>query len=209
MAKGKNGQQGGRKGQLPHADTFHRMNFLYQASMLLTTLTTRAASLDTESQATQAGSGPVPTTRDPKPETSLPTAPTADTSSSPAAQPVGSNPPDLLTMAPSPRPNPGPLVTRVTTPTTDLTPLARFYCHTLKRIGKRTVRRCDPHIKRSICKGCEGLLVPGITSRHTFRARPQKAMVVTCTFCLRKRRFEQRPGYQLFTDKEEHGIEPV
>ncbi|XP_051978253.1 ribonuclease P protein subunit p21-like isoform X2 [Xyrauchen texanus] len=42
--------------------------------------------------------------------------------------------------------------------------LARFYCFTQKTISKRLVLRQDPSVKRTICKKCCTLLVPGVTS---------------------------------------------
>uniref|UniRef100_A0A8C4QW06 Ribonuclease P 21 subunit n=1 Tax=Eptatretus burgeri TaxID=7764 RepID=A0A8C4QW06_EPTBU len=46
--------------------------------------------------------------------------------------------------------------------------LVRFYMHTMKTIGQRLVLKLAPSIKRNICKTCNSLLVPGVTStiRH-------------------------------------------
>ncbi|XP_037699060.1 ribonuclease P protein subunit p21 isoform X2 [Choloepus didactylus] len=41
--------------------------------------------------------------------------------------------------------------------------LARFYCHTEKIIAKRLVLRRDPSVKRTLCRGCSSLLIPGLT----------------------------------------------
>nr|XP_012332510.1 ribonuclease P protein subunit p21 isoform X3 [Aotus nancymaae] len=48
--------------------------------------------------------------------------------------------------------------------------LARFYCHTERTIAKRLVLRRDPSVKRTLCRGCSSLLVPGLTC--TQRQRP-------------------------------------
>ncbi|XP_030060019.1 ribonuclease P protein subunit p21 isoform X2 [Microcaecilia unicolor] len=53
--------------------------------------------------------------------------------------------------------------------------LARFYCHTQKTISKRLVLRQDPSVKRTICKRCYSLLLPGITA--TVRQRKQNTIV--------------------------------
>ncbi|KTF85511.1 hypothetical protein cypCar_00040862 [Cyprinus carpio] len=42
--------------------------------------------------------------------------------------------------------------------------LARFYCFTQKTISKRLVLRQDPSVKRTVCKKCCALLIPGVTS---------------------------------------------
>ncbi|KAF6365225.1 hypothetical protein mRhiFer1_014621 [Rhinolophus ferrumequinum] len=41
--------------------------------------------------------------------------------------------------------------------------LARFYCHTERTIAKRLVLRRDPSVKRTLCRGCSSLLIPGLT----------------------------------------------
>ncbi|KAB1261235.1 Ribonuclease P protein subunit p21, partial [Camelus dromedarius] len=50
--------------------------------------------------------------------------------------------------------------------------LARFYCHTERNIAKRLVLRRDPSVKRTLCRGCSSLLIPGLTctqrQRHDF-----------------------------------------
>ncbi|KAM6963012.1 ribonuclease P protein subunit p21 [Aplochiton taeniatus] len=51
--------------------------------------------------------------------------------------------------------------------------LARFYCFTQKTIARRLVLRQDPSVKRTLCKRCCSLLVPGITA--TSRQRSQSA----------------------------------
>ncbi|XP_030631886.1 ribonuclease P protein subunit p21 isoform X2 [Chanos chanos] len=42
--------------------------------------------------------------------------------------------------------------------------LSRFYCSTQKTIAKRLVLRQDPSVKRTVCKRCCTLLVPGVTA---------------------------------------------
>ncbi|MEE6470082.1 hypothetical protein FKM82_008852 [Ascaphus truei] len=51
--------------------------------------------------------------------------------------------------------------------------LSRFYCHTQRMIGKRLVLRQDPSVKRTICKRCSSLLVPGITSTVRQKSKPK------------------------------------
>ncbi|MEQ2186516.1 Ribonuclease P protein subunit p21 [Goodea atripinnis] len=42
--------------------------------------------------------------------------------------------------------------------------LARFYCFTQKTIARRLVLRQDPSVKRTLCKKCCSLLIPGVTA---------------------------------------------
>eukprot|EP00042_Codosiga_hollandica_P055356 m.772333 g.772333 ORF g.772333 m.772333 type:complete len:135 (+) comp59097_c0_seq6:233-637(+) len=51
----------------------------------------------------------------------------------------------------------------------------------------------DPEVKRTICRACQQLLVPGITSRVRLQGRREQHIVVTCLSCGRFRRFLCRP----------------
>ncbi|XP_028681563.1 ribonuclease P protein subunit p21 [Erpetoichthys calabaricus] len=83
--------------------------------------------------------------------------------------------------------------------------LARFYCHTEKNISKRLVLRQDPSVKRTICKKCCSLLVPGVTA--TVRQRKcrqrQRKTVVRCLSCGKTKQFLNNPSYVLWGDRPE------
>ncbi|XP_075411413.1 ribonuclease P protein subunit p21 [Tenrec ecaudatus] len=82
--------------------------------------------------------------------------------------------------------------------------LARFYCHTERTIAKRLVLRRDPSVKRTLCRGCSSLLVPGLTC--TQRQRRRKGLrwtVQTCLTCQRSQRFLNDPGHLLWGDRPE------
>ncbi|KAM4700897.1 ribonuclease P protein subunit p21-like [Discoglossus pictus] len=86
--------------------------------------------------------------------------------------------------------------------------LARFYCHTERMISKRLVLRQDPSVKRTICKRCSSLLVPGITS--TVRQKKhhgQRQTVVRCLSCGLTKRFINNPNYQLWCERPEALLE--
>ncbi|CAI9720891.1 P subunit p21-like [Octopus vulgaris] len=80
------------------------------------------------------------------------------------------------------------------------TGLVRFYINTLKTIAQRQVLRLDPHLKRTICKRCFSLLVPGLTATIRSRRRREKHTVVTCLECGLVKRFLWRPDHQLWID---------
>jgi RNase P subunit RPR2 len=46
--------------------------------------------------------------------------------------------------------------------------LSRHYASQLQKIARKMVMRVDPHVKRTLCKGCDGLLVPGLTASVCF-----------------------------------------
>nr|XP_033797222.1 ribonuclease P protein subunit p21 [Geotrypetes seraphini]XP_033797223.1 ribonuclease P protein subunit p21 [Geotrypetes seraphini]XP_033797224.1 ribonuclease P protein subunit p21 [Geotrypetes seraphini]XP_033797225.1 ribonuclease P protein subunit p21 [Geotrypetes seraphini]XP_033797226.1 ribonuclease P protein subunit p21 [Geotrypetes seraphini]XP_033797227.1 ribonuclease P protein subunit p21 [Geotrypetes seraphini] len=86
--------------------------------------------------------------------------------------------------------------------------LARFYCHTQKTISKRLVLRQDPSVKRTICKRCCSLLLPGITA--TIRQRRhygQRRTVVRCLSCGLTKRFLNNPNYKLWAEQLEALLE--
>ncbi|XP_065100749.1 ribonuclease P protein subunit p21 [Paramisgurnus dabryanus] len=87
--------------------------------------------------------------------------------------------------------------------------VARFYCFTQKTISKRLVLRQDPSVKRSICKKCCTLLIPGVTStvRQKSGPRGQRKTVVRCLSCGLTKRFPNNPKYKLWVDQPEAQLE--
>uniref|UniRef100_A0A5F5Q4G3 Ribonuclease P/MRP subunit p21 n=1 Tax=Equus caballus TaxID=9796 RepID=A0A5F5Q4G3_HORSE len=90
--------------------------------------------------------------------------------------------------------------------------LATFYCHTERTIAKRLVLRrspCpsahrDPSVKRTLCRGCSSLLIPGLTcTQRQRRCRGQRWTVQTCLTCRRSQRFLNNPGHLLWGDRPE------
>ncbi|EKM75562.1 hypothetical protein AGABI1DRAFT_132102 [Agaricus bisporus var. burnettii JB137-S8] len=68
--------------------------------------------------------------------------------------------------------------------------LARMYVRTMNVVGQRTTTKMDPSVKRTICKSCSSVLIPGISAR--IRNRPsrqhQHLMIYTCLKCDTSRR---------------------
>ncbi|XP_047413695.1 ribonuclease P protein subunit p21 isoform X2 [Sciurus carolinensis] len=82
--------------------------------------------------------------------------------------------------------------------------LARFYCHTEKTIAKRLVLRQDPSVKRTLCRGCASLLIPGLTcTQRQRRCRGQRWTIQTCLTCQRSQRFLNDPKHLLWGDRPE------
>ncbi|XP_069507607.1 ribonuclease P protein subunit p21 [Ambystoma mexicanum] len=88
--------------------------------------------------------------------------------------------------------------------------LARFYCHTERTISKRLVLRRDPSVKRTICKRCHSLLLPGITAtvrqRRRRNHRPRRT-VVRCISCGLVKGFVNDPNYKLWSEQPEARLE--
>ncbi|XP_060095206.1 ribonuclease P protein subunit p21 [Heteronotia binoei] len=86
--------------------------------------------------------------------------------------------------------------------------LARFYCHTQNSISRRLVLRQDPSVKRTICKSCFSLLVPGVNSTvRQRRRRNQRWTVVRCLTCGLTKRFLSNPDYKLWSEQPEALLE--
>ncbi|XP_067878143.1 ribonuclease P protein subunit p21 [Heterodontus francisci] len=81
--------------------------------------------------------------------------------------------------------------------------LARFYCYTQRTISKRLVLRQDPSVKRTLCKRCSSLLLPGVTATVRLRKRSQRMTVVRCLSCGLTKRFPNKPGYSLWAERPE------
>ncbi|XP_038668710.1 ribonuclease P protein subunit p21 [Scyliorhinus canicula] len=81
--------------------------------------------------------------------------------------------------------------------------LARFYAYTQRTISKRLVQRQDPSVKRTICKCCSSLLLPGLTATVRQRKRAQRVTIVRCLTCGVTKRFPRKPGYSLWAERPE------
>uniref|UniRef100_A0ABB5UP45 Ribonuclease P/MRP subunit p21 n=1 Tax=Sus scrofa TaxID=9823 RepID=A0ABB5UP45_PIG len=72
--------------------------------------------------------------------------------------------------------------------------LARFYCHTERTIAKRLVLRRDPSVKRTLCRGCSSLLIPGLTC--TQRQRRECSLLLGNVRGLGEGRASLLPGFK-------------
>ncbi|XP_059196929.1 ribonuclease P protein subunit p21 [Centropristis striata] len=87
--------------------------------------------------------------------------------------------------------------------------LARFYSFTQKTIARRLVLRQDPSVKRTLCKKCCSVLIPGVTA--TTRQRRKKGRtrftVVRCLSCGQSRTLLNDPDHCLWVDRPEAQLE--
>ncbi|XP_029988527.1 ribonuclease P protein subunit p21 [Sphaeramia orbicularis] len=89
------------------------------------------------------------------------------------------------------------------------TELARFYCFTQKTIARRLVLRQDPSVKRTLCKKCCSLLIPGVTATTRQRRKNSKTRftVVRCLSCGQRKTLLNNPEYRLWVDRPEAQLE--
>ncbi|CAL8307134.1 unnamed protein product [Lota lota] len=87
--------------------------------------------------------------------------------------------------------------------------LARFYSFTQKTIAKRLVLRQDPSVKRTLCKKCCSLLIPGVTatSRQRRKNRATRFTVIRCLSCGQTKKFLNNPEHCLWVDRPEAQME--
>ncbi|XP_060933606.1 ribonuclease P protein subunit p21 [Limanda limanda] len=80
--------------------------------------------------------------------------------------------------------------------------LARFYSFTQRTVARRLVLRQDPSVKRTICKKCFSLLIPGVTAtiRQQRKKRKNRFTVVTCLSCGQSKKLLNNPDYCLWVD---------
>ncbi|KAL0572066.1 hypothetical protein V5O48_009884 [Marasmius crinis-equi] len=73
--------------------------------------------------------------------------------------------------------------------------LARSYIDTMKVVGTKTTVRMDPSIKRTLCKGCNTVLVPGSTASVRVKSSPTHGHIITytCLECQALRRLPAPP----------------
>eukprot|EP01097_Dermamoeba_algensis_P010519 TRINITY_DN7836_c0_g1_i1.p1 TRINITY_DN7836_c0_g1~~TRINITY_DN7836_c0_g1_i1.p1 ORF type:complete len:136 (+),score=11.00 TRINITY_DN7836_c0_g1_i1:122-529(+) len=70
--------------------------------------------------------------------------------------------------------------------------LSRYYVTQMKEVAMKNVVRLDKEIKRTICKGCCGVLVPGWSSTVRVEPRRQSHVVVKCASCGTVKRFNNQ-----------------
>ncbi|KAF3992129.1 hypothetical protein FT663_01264 [Candidozyma haemuli var. vulneris] len=93
--------------------------------------------------------------------------------------------------------------------------LARAMARNVDQVAKRTVLKLSPHLKRSICKKCHSLMLPGLTMAIYMENESKKnspkadVLVLTCNQCSTPKRFPigKCRDYELFCDKPDvkHG----
>ncbi|THH28390.1 hypothetical protein EUX98_g5806 [Antrodiella citrinella] len=73
--------------------------------------------------------------------------------------------------------------------------LSRVYVKSIKTIGQKTNVKLDPAVKRTLCKECNVVLVPGATATVRVKASTThgNVMVYTCTQCKTIRRIPAPP----------------
>jgi len=67
--------------------------------------------------------------------------------------------------------------------------VANYYSQLMVRIGQGAVQRLSKNLKRTICKGCRSLLVPGTNSKICKIDKKQRKFGSICSMCQTKKMF--------------------
>lgn len=92
--------------------------------------------------------------------------------------------------------------------------LSRALARNVDLISKKAVTKLSPSIKRTICKKCQTLLIPGVSEtikveNESRENKPHSDILVhTCHTCGRKKRFPigKNRQYVLFSEKDDEEI---
>ena len=67
--------------------------------------------------------------------------------------------------------------------------VANYYSQLMVRIGQGAVQRLSKNLKRTICKGCRSLLIPGTNAEICKIDKKQRKFGSVCSMCKTKKMF--------------------
>ena len=67
--------------------------------------------------------------------------------------------------------------------------VANYYSQLMVRIGQGAVQRLSKNLKRTICKGCRSLLIPGTNAEICKVDKKQRKFGSVCSMCKTKKMF--------------------
>lgn len=88
-------------------------------------------------------------------------------------------------------------------PTEQSVRMAAYYGMLLRGVGKKAQARMDPGMKRTLCKGCHTVLVPGVTATVKLQKKPASRVVWLCKCCSTIKRFNLRKDYKIWVEQTE------
>ena len=68
--------------------------------------------------------------------------------------------------------------------------VANYYSQLMTRIGQGAVQRLSKDLKRTICKGCRSLLIPGTNAEICKIDKKQRKFGSICSMCKTKKCFQ-------------------
>jgi ribonuclease P protein subunit RPR2 len=71
-----------------------------------------------------------------------------------------------------------------------------YYAYLSVNVAKKSLLKIDPEAKRNVCKGCEGLLLPGVTARIRILKKPSSIIEWKCIRCQTCKKFPSIRHYK-------------
>lgn len=78
--------------------------------------------------------------------------------------------------------------------------LSAYYGNLCKTIGKKSVLRIDPNIKRTLCKRCHMALKPGITAEISTLDCKEDILAIKCKKCNHSKNFVVNSEYKFWLE---------
>ena len=74
--------------------------------------------------------------------------------------------------------------------------VSNYYTHLSLNMAKKSLLKIEPQVKRNVCKGCEGLLLPGVTARVRILKKPAGVIEWRCIRCQTCKKFPSSRHYE-------------
>ncbi|XP_055913159.1 uncharacterized protein LOC129946834 [Eupeodes corollae] len=85
--------------------------------------------------------------------------------------------------------------------------LSAYYGNLCKTIGKKSVLRIDPNIKRSLCKKCHMALKPGVTAEISALDCKDEILSIKCLKCNHSKNFPINSEYKFWLENPDSKAE--
>ncbi|PSN55595.1 hypothetical protein C0J52_04043 [Blattella germanica] len=87
--------------------------------------------------------------------------------------------------------------------------MSDYYTSMVMSIARKSLFKIDPQMKRGVCKGCDRLMVPGMTAQVRIIKKPLKYIQLKCLQCFTVKKFPMVRNYRpqfhkLETNLSEH-----
>jgi ribonuclease P protein subunit RPR2 len=74
--------------------------------------------------------------------------------------------------------------------------VSNYYTHLSVNVAKKSLLKIEPQVKRTVCKGCEGLLLPGLTAQVRILKKPACVIQWRCMRCQTWKKFPSIRRYE-------------
>lgn len=79
--------------------------------------------------------------------------------------------------------------------------LSLHYGSHIKSVGHKAQCKMDPQLKRTLCKGCNAILIPGETVIVRLSKKPDPVLFAVCLLCGTYKVFRTRNDYMIWAER--------